>query len=198
MRVVHLGAYQNSYGFIGNQPDRDSWCDRAASIWPNAGDRESLRVKCKGAGIFDPWSAPGKLFRGLPANWSTDPKIVGAGAAGAVVGIAREAEQQITPLLNPPPVTPAPPSIDQRPPPSIREEDRVIFPIGPGQITFPGQGRLPPPPSGGLPPPGETRRINPMMLVVGAVGLGALAFLVLKRKKQTPALSGYSRRRRRR
>jgi LPXTG-motif cell wall-anchored protein len=186
MRVVHLGAYQNSYGFIGNQSERDSWCDRAASIWPNAGDREDLRVKCKAAGIFDPWSAPGKLFRGLPANWSTDPKIVGAGAVGAVVGIVREAEQQVAPLVNPPPVTRSPPSTEQSAPPtvwpkgpSILEENRIVFPL-PGAMG------------------GGSASVNPMMLVVGALGLGALAFLVLKRKKRTPALSGYSRRRRRR
>jgi len=66
----------------------EDWCDKAANIWPGS-DREDLRAKCKSqpAGPFslDPATQAGHVIRGLPANFSTDPKIVASGEAGAVL-----------------------------------------------------------------------------------------------------------------
>jgi hypothetical protein len=68
--------------------DWEDWCDKAANMWPGS-DREDLRAKCKNQPLgplsMDPKTQAGHATRGLPANFSTDPKIVSSGAAGALL-----------------------------------------------------------------------------------------------------------------
>lgn len=173
MRVMRLSSY-----FAG---PREDWCDGAASIWPNAGERESLRTKCKstpmGIFTFDPWTAVGKLQRGLPANFSTDPNMVSAGAAGAAVKIVGEATNVVAPVVVPqqaPPVTP-------------------VQPQTPPAQTPPAQAWLP---SGWATVP-PTVQSN-MPIILGALVLGGLGLLVFSRRKRTgPVLAGYRKRSRR-
>ena len=76
---------QQLRGFGGSWED---WCDKAANAWPGS-DREDLRAKCKaqpyGPASFDPATTAGHVTRGLPANFSTDPKVVAGGEGGALM-----------------------------------------------------------------------------------------------------------------
>lgn len=85
--LVRSTSRYSQYGFFTDPtPEWNSWCDRAADIWPDVGRREELRAACKVKKIFAPWDLIGKLERKLPAEFSTDPKIVAKGAIGAIVG----------------------------------------------------------------------------------------------------------------
>jgi hypothetical protein len=190
MRVIHLGAF----GFFPDQNARKTWCDNAASIWPNAGEREGLRTKCMANHVFDPWTAVGKVTRGLPLNWSTDPKMVSGGAVNAGIGIVNEAGNQVNQTLNPPVTQTPPPPVTQTPPPQVTPGAGTVVDTGGGSIMFPGTGSFPTP---GAIVAGA--RSNAPLIAVGVLGLGALAFLALKKKRPAgSALSGYGGRNRRR
>ena len=164
MRVVRLNSY-----FAG---PREDWCDTAANMWPNAGEREALRTKCKSTPMgfltLDPWTGVGKLQRGLPANFSTDVNMVAAGAAGAVIRIGTEGVNTVTPIISPQ-ITPQ------------------TQPAQPG--TSSGESGIW---TGQLPP---SARLN-MPLIFGAIGLAGLAFFALRRRRSGPTLAGYRRKRR--
>jgi hypothetical protein len=167
MRIVRLSNY-----FAGA---REDWCDRAADMWPNAGEREGLRTKCKSTPMgfltFDPWTGVGKAQRGLPANFSTDASMVAAGAAGAVIKIGTEGVNVVSPVVAP------------QPPATVPAQPNVP-PAEPNIWT----GALP-----GWTP--KAARSN-MPLILGAVGLGALALFVMRKRRSAPALAGYGKRRR--
>lgn len=176
MRVIHLGAF----GW-GDQNARRTWCDGAASVWPNVGEREALRTKCMADHVFDPWTAVGKVSRGLPLNWSTDPKIVSGGAVNAGINIVNEAGNVVNQTINPP--------VTQTPPPQVSPNPPVVVDTGGGSgIVFPTPGSIV-----------AGARSNAPLIAVGVLGLGALAFLAMRKKRPAGgALSGYSRKRRRR
>jgi hypothetical protein len=74
----------------------DNWCATAAAIWPNPAERGKWRHYCTYGNVLipasgvEPWSRMGKVWRGLPQNFSNDPKEVGEGLVGAVVNTVTE------------------------------------------------------------------------------------------------------------
>jgi hypothetical protein len=74
----------------------DKWCVEAAAIWPNPAERGKWRHFCIYGNVKFPASTVhpktdvGKGLRGLPWNFSNDPREVAAGITGKVADTAAE------------------------------------------------------------------------------------------------------------
>lgn len=164
-------------GYYGRQGDEwDSWCNKAADIWPGA-NKNDLRRKCVDgntavpARFVAPWTVVGKVARGIPANFSNDPTEVAAGVAGKVIDTTKN-----------------------------------VLPTGGsgtgGTVTPGGGGSGQRDTSGGG---GSGQRDPPMlaeddntMLIVGGVAAVGLLLLLKSRRKSGGAMAGFGSYRRRR
>jgi LPXTG-motif cell wall-anchored protein len=100
--VAHASAMHGFRGYNGFAGAWEDWCDAAANIWPDKSATEDLRTKCKSQPLgplsFAPYTDAGKLVRGLPAEFSSDPAIVQGGAAAAIWGSVKNVQ---APPVNP-------------------------------------------------------------------------------------------------
>lgn len=169
-------------GYYGRQGDAwDSWCNKAADIWPGA-NKEALRHKCVDgntavpARFVAPWTVVGKVARGIPANFSNDPTEVAAGVVGKVTGTAGE----------------------------VIDTTKKVLPTGgsgTGGTVTPGgggSGQRDPDVGGSVQPPVLAEDDNTMMIVGGLAAVGLLLVLMKSRRKSGGAVAGFGSYRRRR
>lgn len=166
---------------------------------PNPAYRPNAKGVQTAGAVFAPYTLAGKTARGLPPHWSTDPAIVKAGWLGAAQQLASDVKQGAEDIGIVQPSQPATtgtgtPTATYNKPITTGGNIVVLDRLRPAMFEreLDGGGSNTPPAT-----PEEEKSSTMMLVGLAALGIGAYFFLGKRRGGQV-AMSGYSRRSRRR